>query len=392
MVASSPVVASEPLAPLFELAHADLYRENAFRMVGLKADAPARVVSRQFARLKMAERLGGGLRGIPTLLPLHPLPSPDAVRAALERLRDPERRFLDELFWLWPEPFGAGDSDPTLAALDEGRLQDVRAAWTRAIARSSTARHNLAVLEHLTALDLEHLAVGCPLTPDQVTLRDGCWEAALGHWRQLLDDEEFWDDLALRVRQREEPQLTAATVQSVRVNLPEALLTVNAQLAIRAVEQNQDARVKRQVALVTGSGFPAAAAEQAFRRALYSVRERIKHLCQQARQTAQSDPEQGFKAAMRLHKQGKPLLSIVARLLPVQHVMRVGAHDDVALGLMACVVSCGNRTRVWDSATWWLLGEAKTIAQTESAQERIKANLEIVQANCGIPVWLRPRG
>jgi len=97
----------------------DLYRTNSFRVVGMPVDATERTLAKQAERLKMRERLAGGLEAIRGALALRPAPDADSVREAMQRLRDPERRLVDELFWFWPT--SSGDTGDDLAPSSSGK-------------------------------------------------------------------------------------------------------------------------------------------------------------------------------------------------------------------------------------------------------------------------------
>src|SRR5205823_2907170 len=134
------------------------YLVSPFRIAGLPVNATAREVARQFERIRIHEKWGQATGAGLELFPLQPPPTRELLREAQERLRDPESRFTDEFFWFWPEQFGQSRPDGPLALLAAGNIQGACEAWERAIeepGRNGWARHNLAVLAHLLALDLE---------------------------------------------------------------------------------------------------------------------------------------------------------------------------------------------------------------------------------------------
>src|SRR5262245_1044715 len=186
---------------LQKIARPDLYRVNAFRVTGLPVDATPREMSRHLDKMRMAEKLGGLLPQAGGALALDPPPDGDAVREVMERLRDPETRLLDEFLWFWPATFGEGKNDPALQALQQGNLDDAGKAWQLAERQSEgsdVARHNLAVLNHLLALDTEHtVAVNGVTDPakkaDQLRKLSEYWSTSFGRWRSVLDDERFWE-------------------------------------------------------------------------------------------------------------------------------------------------------------------------------------------------------
>jgi hypothetical protein len=381
-----------PLPGLFQRANSDLYRANAFRVAGLSVEATARDVARHFERLRLARRWGKAAapRG-PFDLPAPP--GPELVREAQHRLRDPESRFLDEFFWFWPEALGRGGRGAPAAA-PLGTPEAARAAWEHA-ARSpgegGWALHNLAVLAHLRALDLEHRALADPgrLPPPEAQERAALWPQAWQHWRALLADEPVWRDLALRVRELGEPQLTVAAVEGLRTHLPEALLAVNGHLAVRAGEQGLEAEVARHAGLMQGSGFDAAAVDAALARAVQPVCERIKLLCRKAADDTAADPAQGFPASMRLQKFATAQLAVLDKLLPARHALRVGMRDEVALQMVEILIRYSQKTRTCDSALWFQFGKALSLASSPSARAQVEANVKVIQEACGIPAWLK---
>ena len=113
---------------LLEAGRAAVYRRNAFRITQLAVDATPREITRQTEKLRLLEKLGGGARAAGGL-GLDPPPDQDAVREALQRLRDPERRLVDELFWFWPQALGQATSDPALQALERGDVAGAARQW-----------------------------------------------------------------------------------------------------------------------------------------------------------------------------------------------------------------------------------------------------------------------
>ncbi len=84
---------------LLESANPELYRYNAFRVLELPADATPREIMKRQQMIEMARKTGMPIPlGPARCLPLDPPPDEDAIRQAVQRLQDPERRMVDELF------------------------------------------------------------------------------------------------------------------------------------------------------------------------------------------------------------------------------------------------------------------------------------------------------
>ena len=84
--------------PLLEAATKDLFRKNAFRVLGLAVDATNREVSKHGVKMKQMEELGLGKASQAGAFPMSPPPSHDEIRATIQKLQDAEKRLVDELF------------------------------------------------------------------------------------------------------------------------------------------------------------------------------------------------------------------------------------------------------------------------------------------------------
>src|SRR6266542_1187732 len=280
----------------------ELYRGNAFRVTNLAVDATLRDIDRQWKRLQMRQKLGSSAAEAAGLLPLTPPADLAAVREAVERLREPEKRFFDEFFWFWPAA-----NDPALPALARGDFSAARTAWQTAAgpdAAGAVARHNLAVLMHVLALDLECSAGEAkPTSSVRAEQRDRCWAEALLAWKALLEQGEFWELVKERIRTRNEPQLKTDLAFHFREHLPVALLGINAQLALRAAERGAAADMARHKDILSRAGFDTAAST-AVRLALKPIRARIQRLCQTEAGANQAD---NWRAGLLLFQRILPI-------------------------------------------------------------------------------------
>lgn len=429
---------------LLESAHPDLYRGNAFRVIGLSPDAGPREVSRRTEKIEMAERFSIAVPGT-GLLSLDPPPGMDQVRDAVQRLRDPERRLVDELFWFWPTRPAQGREDPALSAVVQGDTKTARAIWgeqERVAGDGFVAMHNLAVFHHAGALDLEHRSSHSPLSSVEARQRDIHWDEAHRRWRKLLEQEAFWSRVAGRIRELDDPRLTTGAARRMRKTLPLALLMINARLAVRAAEKTLRSEEKgdrsevdrhlgilgewvkapggegdappprspkscpecgrkvnrevlpgalwcswcgREVADASGSRAGARSsfrplAGEALRHAALPLRDRVKALCRAAEPEAAKEPRHGDSVARRLIEQTAPLIAALDMLFPGGDPVRAGARDEVALCALACQISFGNETKNW-KASRDLLDLVLSVAACESVRSRISENLRIVTEN-----------
>src|SRR5262249_44218539 len=142
--------------PLLESAHLNIYRDNPFRITGLPVDASAKEIARHADKLKQMQELGLGEKANTAAFALDPPPAIDQIREAMQRMKEPERRFIDEFFWFWPKTFGESNNDPAIQALrmgDMGKAYEIWQTEEDAPATGFIANHNIAVMLHLVALD-----------------------------------------------------------------------------------------------------------------------------------------------------------------------------------------------------------------------------------------------
>ncbi len=262
---------------LLEAATPLVYRTNAFRVTGLPVDASARDMSRELQKRAMLERLGRGPRGGSGPLDLNPPADADAVRDAMQRLRDPERRLIEELFWFWPQAFGQSARDEALQALNRGDLETSTKIWierARTPAETGVAIHNLAVMPHALALDYEYAMCQGHTSPALIEQRDKSWRPTLDRWVVLVNHEAFWAGIAERIRTFADPRLSISTARQIRSSLPLAIVSITAQLARQAAERGSGTEAARLVDLLQSSGFEPNVIAEAFRRAIQPVRDR----------------------------------------------------------------------------------------------------------------------
>src|SRR5207249_3086991 len=96
----------------------DIYRRNAFRVLGFSVTTTARDLAKRQSKLKIMEALGRSVAAeCGAVMPLVPPPSEAAISKARQRLDDPETRIFDEFFWFWPMDWGRPDADEGLRLL-----------------------------------------------------------------------------------------------------------------------------------------------------------------------------------------------------------------------------------------------------------------------------------
>ena len=146
---------------LLKMARPDIYRINAFRILGLTVTASPKELSSHIRKIELMEKYGDMRQHDNTFLILGIAHDRDTRQEAQQRLRDPELRFIDEFFWFWPLSLNSTEeNDDTLVAIKQNDISRALAIWERHEAEGSQASvsmHNLAVFHHAMALDIEHM-------------------------------------------------------------------------------------------------------------------------------------------------------------------------------------------------------------------------------------------
>lgn len=347
---------------LLDVAGPTLYRANMFRVTGLPVNATARDIRHRRQELKVGSALGTVATDNNPQLPLDPPPDADTVKDALQRLQDLERRLVDELFWLW-QTDGADDT------ASSGLGQE----------------HDLAVMLHCQALDLEHRALSQTLSDEDRTRRDSCWSEGLRRWAALGDRRELWDRLNRRVREVADPRLTTGTVRGMRAMLPLALLSVNAQLAVEAAEQGDERNAQRHARLMLQSPFDPSVADRAIRRAIEPVLKRLRLACEATDGNSLGDGSTADATGRRIREQTRPTLATLRCVLTPDHPAAQAIHDEVAAALNLCAVAYWNAKSDGEAAHG-LLASALPLATQAATRELIQRNLKNIPYN---PVWAR---
>lgn len=293
----------EECKPLIDAATKDLFRKNAFRITGLSVDATAREVARHADKLKMLAELGQDPHTQNSAFPMKPPPSLDDIREAIQKLKDPEKRLVDEFFWFWPEEFGKSQTDPAIQALAKGDLSsaiDIWSAKEKSPTDGAVASHNLALVFHVTALDWENYAVKNTVEAERREKMTKYWKGAFSRWETLVTNDKFWEQVVSRIRQLNEPNLPTGFARRIRATLPEALDKINAELAVAFAESGKIelARLHIQFMRETHQGLDNVerTAELVLRPAISRFKDQIKH----AEESAKGTPQDGANAAKEL--------------------------------------------------------------------------------------------
>jgi hypothetical protein len=80
--------------------------------------------------------------------------------------------------------------------------------------------------------------------------RDKHWEVALRHWAVVVGDDAVWDRVASRIRELDDPRLTAGVARRLRRALPAALLTISIRLAVSSAKRGDSDGARRHMTYI----------------------------------------------------------------------------------------------------------------------------------------------
>lgn len=369
--------------PLLEAATKDLFRKNAFRITGLSVDATTREVARHADKLKMLAELGQDPHTQSAAFPMKPPPSLDEIREAIQKLKDPEKRLVDEFFWFWPEEFGNGQSDPAMQALakgDSAKAIEIWAARENGAASSATAKHNLALVYHVCALDWENYAVKNTVEADRREKMTKYWKGAFSRWECLTTDEAFWEKVTARIRQLNEPNLPTGFARRMRTTLPEALDKINAELAVAFAESGKLELARLHIRFMRETLQGLDNVEKTAELVLTPARSRLKEQIRRARERADNNPRDAANAARELLEQARHALALFDLFFDKESDSRNELFDEVA-GLCNQLPVAYHKATGDDKTCLEILRAILPFATSIELRQQIEKNISTLSGN-----------
>ena len=352
-----------------------LYLHNPFRLLELPVDCSEQEISKRQRMIEIASNKKLQIpEGSCRMLPVTDKKDVFSYSEAAQQLLDPEKRFIDEYFWFWPEKFGDGVKDESLQALKSGEIDAAIDLWANKGTHISI--HNLAIYSHLMALENEDFYLDKTPSPTRAKKMTTYWRQAYKRWEKLLLDEQHWKYLKEHVYDFADPRLTADTADQMRNLLPYLLLLINLNFVTQAIEKNLDPEtIARHKQIIDSAEFEPIHHERAIQKSLEPIQQRAKTFISYAKAQADSDPVHANKAASDLIESTKPLLKIVQNLLPDNSHVSQAFHDDLISCVNDCITVYAGRTENWGEGHR-ILNEVAGLARSASMREKIDSNLK----------------
>ena len=362
---------SSQSAALMEAASIFLYRNNAFRLVGLPVKATHREIERKKRELHLRVKLQRTDTSSQT--------DTERIASAVDRLKEPEKRLVDELFWFWGEQHEFAN----IHGLDLDRLQNAYSTVSRVLGgtngMSCEVKHDMAVFFHLYALELEHLGLSSDLSQEQTALCTESWKYSYMLWNQLLEDEQIWSIITDRIRDINDPRLKTGASHRIRNTLPKALLNINAQLALQALQKNKSWH-DRHINIIHNSDFESYVIADTLKSTVTPIRHRIKLACEGLSSVGKDRIVQGNLIIWELLLELRPLLRIIDKMLPADNLVRNSIRDHAAETISAYLIDYGNRMEDWEECSK-LMSEVYDLAVSHTLRHKIKTNLDVAKNN-----------
>ena len=375
--------------PLLDACTVRLYQDNAFRVTGLAVDATARLIKRKVNDLKLAAEMDDLEAEYTHAFKPDPTPSLNQIRAAGQRLQDLQLRFVDEFFWFWPLDWKAVATDQALTFISNGDMQQAEDIWKKTIEQSShqteglAAKHNLAVMYHLKALEQEHSGIeqNGSHAPERLADIDGCWQASFDYWEELVDHEPFWSMLSDRVRVIDDPSLTTGFVKRFRSTFPIAFDNVNASLATLYATRGHHDRASIHIQYMEQTHQGLDDTTKTMQDAAAPLHTRIDHAIQHALNNLRDDPKSGLERASLLIESTKEPLATLSALLEPGGSEISDTCDEIADAHHSCLIAYGNETEDWPNCIMALETSCKQLARGAAIIARIESSLEAARSN-----------
>lgn len=373
--------------PLMDACSSRLYMDNAFRVTELPIDASTRNIKRRLDELKIAAEVDDLTDEFTHAFAPKPLPSIDAIRTAGQRLQDPQKRLVDEFFWFWPLTWDDVRNDAALVALASGDTYTAYGIWSAIKNQDCSdtavvAKHNLAVLFHLIAIDWEHtnLSGGPPLLAQQMKEVDSYWKYSFKWWEELAESEPFWSLITQRVRSIDDPRLTTGFVRRMRSIFPVAFDNVNAGLAAALAKAGKHDRAALHINYMRETHAGLDDTSETLRAFTEPLHERIDHSVRQATDGLNAAAKEGATRAMALLESTSEPLRTLTTLLSETDPEARDTADEIADACHTCLIAYGIDTNDWPKCVG-LLKTVKSSAASKELKSRIQKSIDTAVNN-----------
>ena len=364
-----PIDTQDTMVRLEEFAQISLYRTNAFQILQLPVWSSAREINKRQQMAEIASRTGAPLsHGPGCYVALRNTVETSEIGKIVRDIQDPLTRLFHEFFWIW---VNSTDSPPKNLSGLAGLTRQIE-YWKLKEESDETgyAIHNLAVLTHAAALELEQYMIANGSKPELAVQAKEFWAATYTYWHNVQENDKFWDLVIARIREIDDPQLTTGSARRLRAALPGFLLCLHARLFIQLIEQNRENDAWRHINLIEASNITLKSVENTIGRLLGPIRDRVKSFCEASRSQFETDGIHANKTTELLIAQCSPQLKIIDALLPQDSMVRNVAYEEFVDACIDGILAYYRKTDDYQSALS-LLAQIKIHGIAQKDMDRI---------------------
>lgn len=358
----------------------EVYRKNAFHVIGLSSVATPKQIRRRREDLEAARDLGveNWKSEFRHWIGSASIPNEEEVNAAFGFLEDPAQRIVSEFFWFWP----LGDDDDAVSDALSGNLSAAMEKWASASLRfgrrRSIALHNLAVVYHLRSIDgemqlLSGHAVGRDVLEEQ-------WTKCFAYWEELADEDSFWEIYEARMRESDDPRLTGGFIRRIREEFPIAFDNINANLALMYARKGDEQNAKRHVAYMKKTMSSIDDVEQSFDTLFEPLESQVSRIIKGCDARVAKDAKEGAACVEELLKSSQDIVTAATFLLDRRNQRRTRILAEIFKACNGYLVSYGNSTSRWETCLR-LNDRLRPLACTDELLKRVDENGSILREN-----------
>lgn len=364
---------------LDSICNSKVYHQNAYYLLGLTVGMTWRKVKRRVEDLQGLGEMGASeweSAYDKFLMGSAVAPGKDLFADLAERIKDPEFAITESFFWFWPT--GEGE-DSALRAIADGNREVAFDIW-RSLATKSTreavvARHNLAILFHYYAVDAESRrlngAAGAD-TGEYLKVLDGYWRTAFAYWEELVDDDDFWDAFADRVKEADDPRFGRDFVSEFRRQFPISFDNLNADFLVDYARVGRLDDAKRHFVYMSETMRGSDDVDQTLNAAFKPQIDKLRRLIDHCRESKVA--EDGMKDIQRALDGSRDLFRVLRFLLPSESRMCRDLMNEVAKACHDRLPSYAKKTGDFEGALV-VERQLSALASTASLKSAIARSL-----------------
>ena len=360
----------------------NVYRKNAFHILGLPTDATPKVVRRRKEDLDSAKEMGEQFwkQEFRHWLANTEVPSYQEVCDAFSLIEDPTSRLISEFFWVW----SVDESDAAIKDFLAGNRNEALKKWSSQLQtygrRRAVAQHNLAVVNHALAIEGEMLALdGEACATDKVATQE-LWGKCFAFWEDIVNDDDFWDLYEKRMREFDDPRLTDGFIRRIRHEFPIAFDDINARIAFLYARQDCEQDARRHVGYMKKTMSDIDDVARSIEKLFEPLENRVARIISDCRARVNTNAENGKQCVEELLSASCEILRAANYLLEPTNVRRQRILSGLFEACNSCLVAFGNKTKKW-GVCLRLNKQLMPFACTQELKDRLSENQQIIQGN-----------